>query len=163
MKTEFIGDRERHRQSVWEAREGREQETHLCSGSGGFLWGTVVWLACPLRHPGSGQNKDEGAGVSPWSQAALARRCVQPSGLECAHDGFILTWSFLRCCLFQRSHSLLAGKTYAVCIMRCKEGWGCRSLQEQRQEKEQNADFQGVLQFPISGALLDGYVPATAP
>ena len=117
MKTEFIGGRERHRQSVWEARKGREQENLLCSGSGGFSWRTVVWHACPLRHPGSGQNKDEGSGVSPWSQAALAWRCLEPSGLECAHDGFIVTWSFLRCCLFQRSHSLRAPGGEDICCL----------------------------------------------
>ena len=72
-----------YRQSVWETCKEKEKESHLCLGVYGFLQRIVVWCTCPLRHPGTGQNKKKGPGVLHqslilYSHRVLVSRCLVP-------------------------------------------------------------------------------------
>ena len=47
----------------------------------GTLLRIVMWCACPLRHPGTGRNKDRCPGIFhtsliPWSQGLLVPMCL---------------------------------------------------------------------------------------
>lgn len=62
--------------SVQETQKGKEGVSSLF-GVWGFFLRTVVWCKCPLRHPGANWDKDEGLGVTPWSERVLALRCLR--------------------------------------------------------------------------------------
>ena len=60
-------------------RLGKERRVSLMFAWGlGFLLRIVVYCMCPLRHQGTGENKDGGPGVIPWSQGGLALSCQVP-------------------------------------------------------------------------------------
>lgn len=116
-----------------------------------FCFEDQVWCTCPLRHPGTGENKDKGPAVIPWSQEVLALRCLV---LEVWNTGIIASSGHpylalsqilsvleksLTSCLSHGRHSLFAFEA-------CVKG-DASSLQEQKPEKEQEVYFYGVFNF----------------
>ena len=65
MRAEFIEDTEcGYRWSIW----GLGKETHMSlifAWGLGFLLRSMVRCKCPLRHPGTNENKGKGPGLEP--------------------------------------------------------------------------------------------------
>lgn len=133
MKAEFPEGRE-CRDSVWGTQQGKEGGSSLL-GARGFLLMIVVWCRSLLRHPGTGQSKDEDPGVVPWSQGGLGA-----SGLEYSPMLSSPFWPGPSLDVISSKeivHCLsLTRRTCAVCIWRHVYCGG-----PQQQEEEQKANF----------------------
>ena len=117
--------RETYRLRIWQKRS----MSLIFAWGLGFLLMTVVWHTCPLRYPGTGQNKDRGQvsiishlfpGARGRRGAVLGVQMSSSYGLEYVHGD--LTQALLR-------YYLLCWKTPKIslssCILQEEYTWRC--------------------------------------